>query len=391
MSKRKVLSRREFLGFSALAAGAAALAACSSSPAASPTSAPAKAAAPTTAPAAAPTTAPAVAPTTAAAAAPTKAAATGQFTKTTIKLAHVVNTETSWHKGCVKFGDLVSQATGGEVTVNIYPNSQLGTLKELVDQTKGGIIQMTVTDPGTIALYDGWGPVGVFNMPYLFRGADDTAIFQQLSKVANGPLMADVIEKAAKASGMRGMALDWWYGSRQLTTKTKQVTKVSDLEGMKIRCVDTPMNKCAMQALGASVIGTAITELYTALQTGVVEGEENPIDTIYSYKFYEVQKYVTLTAHLNQTEIVLINDKFYQGVSPDLRKVLDDSMKQAKDYQTQLQLKANNDEQGTLEQKGMVINKVDLAPFAEKTKDAWKQFEPLFGKGFYEKVQASLA
>ena len=385
MSKRKVLTRREFLGFSALAAGAAALAACSSAPTASPTSAPAKAAAPTQAPAAA-------APTAAAAAAPTKAAAsTTQFSKTTIKLAHVVNTETSWHKGCVKFADLVNQATGGNVTVNIYPNSQLGTLKELVDQTKGGIIQMTVTDPGTIALYDGWGPVGVFNMPYLFKGADDAAIFQQLSKVANGPLMAGVVENAAKVSGMRGMALDWWYGSRHLTTKTKQVTKVSDLEGMKIRCVDTPMNKAAMQALGASVIGTAITELYTALQTGVVEGEENPIDTIYSYKFYEVQKYVTLTAHLNQTEIVLINDKFYQGVSPDLKKVLDDSMKQAKDYQTQLQLKANNDEQALLEQKGMTINKVDLAPFAEKTKDAWKQFEPLFGTGFYEKVQQSLA
>ena len=97
---------------------------------------------------------------------------------------------------------------------------------------------------------------------------------------------------------------------------------------------------------------------------------DQTIDTIYSYKFYEVQKCLTLTAHLDQTEIVLINDKFYQGVSPDLRTVLDKALQEAKDYQTQLQLKANDDEQKLLENKGMTMNKVDLAPFAGKTKDA---------------------
>jgi tripartite ATP-independent transporter DctP family solute receptor len=180
--------------------------------------------------------------------------------------------------------------------------------------------------------------------------------------------------------------MNWFYGMRHLTTGKKQVAKADDIKGMKIRTPDAPLARLPMAALGAAVTPLSMQEVYSALQMGVVDGQENPINTIFTAKLYEVQKYITLTGHQTQNLCMIINEKFYQGLSPELKAVFDKTAIDAGDYQSDLQVKVNKDNLEEMKKKGVVVNTVNRAEFSEKTKDAWKDFESKLGKGLYEKI-----
>jgi tripartite ATP-independent transporter DctP family solute receptor len=313
-------------------------------------------------------------------------AAAGTFPKMDVKLGHSGVVDMSYHKGSVKFAELMKERTGGAVTVHVFPANQLGSEKDMVEQVKNGVIHISLTGPSMLAQFKGWGPIGVLGMPYVLKGQTEAELRPKLIKLARGPLMADLNERAAKESGVRILDMGWWYGERHLTTKGKQVTKPEDVKGLKIRTMDSPMAKAALASLGAATTPMAVAELYTALQLGVVEGQENPLNTIYSHKFYEVQKYVALTGHMAMNLVLVTNDKWFQSLSPELRAIVLKSMQDAGDYESEMQIGMNQKNMQDLKDKGMVITAVNKAEFAERTKDAWKEFEPVFGKGFYEKV-----
>jgi tripartite ATP-independent transporter DctP family solute receptor len=256
----------------------------------------------------------------------------------------------------------------------------------MLEQVKNGVIHISLTGPSMLGQFKGWGPIGVLGMPYVLKGNTEEELRPKLIKVARGPLMKELNEQASKESGIRILDMGWWYGERHLTTKTKQVVHPDDVKGLKIRTMDSPMARAALAALGAATTPMAVAELYAALQLGVVEGQENPLNTIYSHKFYEVQKYVALTGHMAMNLVLVINDKFYQGLSPELKQIFVKSMEEAGDFESEMQIAMNKKNGQDLRDKGMIITAVNKAEFAERTKDAWKQFEPIFGKGFYEKV-----
>jgi tripartite ATP-independent transporter DctP family solute receptor len=314
------------------------------------------------------------------------ASAQGKFPKMEIKLGHVGVLDMSYHKASVKFAELMKERTGGAITVHVFPNSQLGSEKDMQEQVKNGVIHIALTGPSMLAQFKGWGPIGVLSMPYILKGQTEEELRPQLVKLARGPLMKELNDRASKESGIRILDAGWFYGERHLTTKTKQVVHPDDVKGLKIRTMDSPVARCAMAALGAATTPMAVSELYTALQLGVVEGQENPLNTIYSHKFYEVQKYVALTGHMTMNLVLTINNKFYESLSPELRALFDKTMADAGDYESEMQIKMNSQNLQDLKDKGMIATVVNKAEFAEKTKDAWKQFEPIFGKGFYEKV-----
>jgi len=344
----------------------------------------------------APTAAPAAQPTKAAEPAkpaePTKAPAaatqpSASFPKLEIRLGHTANTDLNYHKGSVRFAELVKERTNGQVTVTVYPNSQLGTEKDITEQVKSGVTQMATVGAAIVASFPGWEPIGVFSLPYIMKGNTEEEQYQVFIKLARSPMMKDLAETAAKTSGIRALDFSWWYGFRHLTTKSKQVIKPEDVKGLKIRTPDAPIHKVALQTLGASVIGMGFAELYSALQMGVVDGQENPLQTIYTNKFYEVQKYLTLSGHMTQHQFLLINDKFYQGLSPELQKVLSDAAVEAGEYQSKLQLADNKKSLDDLKAKGMVVAEIDRADWADKTKDAWKQFQPQITQDLVDKVR----
>ena len=312
------------------------------------------------------------------------------FPKIDIKLGHAMATETSSHQGTLKFAELVKQKTGGAVNVQVFPSGQLGGDNDLLDQIRNGVIQMHALGGPALAGLRGWEPLGVFTLPFLFKGDNEEEQYATLVKLMRGPIGKEITENARRASGVRALDASWWYGVRQTTTKTKQIIKPDDFRGLKMRAPDQPIHKVSMSTLGAAVTPMALSELYTALQMGVVEGQQNPLNTIYAYKFYEVQKYLTLLGDMMMSFNITMNDKFFQSLSPELRDILEKSAMEAGVYQSQLQLNANKRNLEDLKAKGMIVNTVNRAEFSEKTKDAWKGFESQFGKGLYEKVVEAL-
>jgi tripartite ATP-independent transporter DctP family solute receptor len=303
-----------------------------------------------------------------------------------VKLGHSGVLEMSYHKGSLRFAELMKERTNGAVTVHVFPANQLGSEKDMVEQVKNGVIQISLTGPSMLAQFQGWGPIGVLGMPYILSGNTEDELRPKLIKVARGPLMAELNEREAKETGIRILDMGWWYGERHLTTKTKQVVKPDDVKDLKIRTMDSPMAKAALVALNAATIPMPVSELYTALQLGVVEGQENPLNTIYSQKYYEVQKYVALTGHMTMNLVLVTNEKFFQSLSPELRQIFIKSMQDAGDFMSDTQIAMNKKNLQDLKDKGMIVTVVNKAEFAERTRDSWKQFEPVFGKGFYEKV-----
>ena len=317
------------------------------------------------------------------------ASGTPSFPKMVIKLADVIPVETSVNKGAAKFAELMKERTGGAVTVQIFPNGQLGSEKDIVEQVRNGMIHMAVIGGTFLANIDGWGAIGVFAMPYVMKAATEEEQLPVLNRLARGAIMREATAKAPGISNLRALDLDWFYGMRHLTTGKKQVVKVDDLKGMKIRTPDAPLARLPIAALGAAVTPLSMQEVYSALQLGVVDGQENPINTIYTAKLYEVQKYITLTGHQTQNLCAIMSEKFYQSLSPELREIFEKTALEAGEYQSNLQVKVNKENLDDMKKKGIIVNSVNRAEFAAKTKDAWKEFEPQLGKGLYEKILAA--
>jgi len=316
-------------------------------------------------------------------------ATAGTFPKMEIKFAHVIPAETSINQGALRFAALMKERTGGAVTVQVFPNGQLGSEKDITEQVRNGLIHMAAVGGTFVANIDGWGAMGVFAMPYVMKAATEEEQLPVLSRLARGPILKEAIAKAPEISGLRSLDNNWFYGMRHLTTGKKQVVRADDMKGMKIRTPDAPLARLPMSALGAAVTPMSMQEVYSALQMGVVDGQENPINTIYTAKLYEVQKYITLTGHQTQNLCAIINEKFYQSLSPELRTIFEKAAIEAGDYQSELQVKVNKENLEEMKKKGVVVNTINRQEFAEKTKNAWKEFEPKLGKGLYEKIVAA--
>jgi tripartite ATP-independent transporter DctP family solute receptor len=315
-------------------------------------------------------------------------AADAKFPKMTIRLGTVAVGDPFYHKGSLKFAELVKERTGGAVNVQVIPGGQLGNEKDLFEQVRNGVIEMTIGGTPMLSIFPGWGGVGAFSMPYVFKGSDEKAQFANFIAIARGAIGREIADQGVKASGMRSLDLAWWAGLQHLATRNKLVSKSDDVKGLKIRTPDTPIYRAALSAMGAAVTPMAWSEVYSALQLGVVDGMANTPDLIYNAKLGEVQKYLALTGHLAQIQAVVINEKFYQGLPSELKAVLDKAAHDAGDYQNNLALTGNAEYLDKLRKQGMTVTPVNVSEFAAKTKDAWKAFESQFGSGVYEKIQA---
>jgi tripartite ATP-independent transporter DctP family solute receptor len=311
------------------------------------------------------------------------------FPTMAIKLGTVAVGDPFYHLGSLKFAELVKQRTNGAVTVQVFPAGQLGNEKDLMEQVRNGVIEMTIGGTPMLSIFPSWGAVGAFSMPYVFKGENERERLTNFLKVARGPMGKEIIEQGSKNSGMRSLDLAWWAGSQHLATANKKVTTVPEVKNLKIRTPDTPIYRAALSAMGAAVTPMAWSEVYSALQLGVVDGMANTPDLIYNAKLGEVQKYLALTGHLTQIQTVLINDNFYKKLPPELQSVLQQAAIDAGDYQNDLAIDGNEAYLEKLKVGGMTVTPVKTAEFKDSTKDAWKSFESLFGKGVYERVVAA--
>jgi tripartite ATP-independent transporter DctP family solute receptor len=297
-----------------------------------------------------------------------------------IKLGNVQATADLVQEGLKKFADLVTDRTKGQIQVQIFPASQLGTEQELLEGVQLGTVHMFEGSSGSVGRF--LPDLEVFAAPYVWRDVD------HMLKTVRGPVGQGLAERLVKAKGMRVLDFGWLFGNRYLTTKSKAIYKPEDLKGMKIRVQPTAIYLETIKAMGANPTTMDFKEVYLGLQSGVIDGQENPPFVIYNNKFFEVQKFLMLTAHITQNQAIVINDKFYQGLSPEFRKILTDAAYEAGNYQNDIVLKSEQEGLDKLKEKGMTVVQPDLKAFREATKDVWKKVSEKWEPGLYEKIQA---
>jgi C4-dicarboxylate-binding protein DctP len=236
-----------------------------------------------------------------------------------IKFSHVVASNTPKGAAAEKFKELAEKYTNGKAKVEIYPNSTLYKDKEELEALQLGAVQMLAPSNSK------FGPIGVrefevFDLPYILP---DLAT---LRKVTDGPLGAKLL-KLLEPKGMTGLAY-WDNGFKQMTANKKLITP-DDYKGLKFRVQSSKVLEAQFRALGAVPQVMAFSEVYQALQTGVVDGQENTASNIYTQKMHEVQKYLTMTNHGYIGYVVVVNKKFWDGLPADIRGQLEKAMKEA--------------------------------------------------------------
>ncbi len=250
-----------------------------------------------------------------------------------IKFSHVVAPTTPKGQGAEKFKELAEKYTAGKVKVEVYPNSQLYKDKEEVEALQLGAVQMLAP---SLAKF---GPLGVkefevFDLPYILP--DKAA----LGRITKGPIGKGLLAKL-EPKGIKGLA--YWDNGFKIMTGNKPLIHVPDFRGMKMRIQSSKVLEAQFRALGAIPQVLAFSEVYQAMQTGVVDGGENTPSNCYTQKMNEVQKYMTVSNHGYIGYAVIVNKKFWDGLPADIRGQLDKAMAEATDYANSISQKENDD------------------------------------------------
>jgi tripartite ATP-independent transporter DctP family solute receptor len=296
-----------------------------------------------------------------------------------IKLGNVQNVESLVQVGLKKFAELVAERSKNQMQVQVFPASQLGTEQEILEGVQLGTIHMFEGSTGSVGRF--LPDLEAFAAPYIWRDVD------HMLRAVRGPIGQDLADRLVKSKGMRMLDLGWLWGNRDLTTKGKAVRRPEDLRGLKIRIQPVGIYIETLRAMGSNATPMDWKEVYLALQTGVIDGQENPPTFIYDTKMYEVQKYLMVTKHITQNQAIVINEKFYQSLSPAFQKVLNEAAVDAGNFHTDLALKQEMVDLDRLKEKGMTIVQPDMSAFREATKDVWKKFADKWAPNLYQRIQ----
>lgn len=293
----------------------------------------------------------------------------------TIKMASAGADGSPLVMGMTKFADLVKEKSGGKISVQLFPNGVLGGDVQVLSGLQGGIVEMTVLNAGLLSTMD--DNFVMVDLPFQFDNP------KEADAVMDGPVGKALFDKLTP-KGLVGLAY-WELGFRELTNSRRPVTSVDDIAGLKIRVVQSPIYIDLFNALGANAVPLPFPEVYTALETRTVDGQENPAPSILTAKLNEVQKYLTLSNHMYNPQAVLISGRFWKSLNDDERKLLTDAATEARDYERKVSREQAGKAVEEMKARGMVVN--TLAP-AEIEKFRAK-IQPVVAK-FSAKVDPAL-
>lgn len=284
-----------------------------------------------------------------------------------------------------EFADNVTKATGGAVTIKVFPAEQLGKEIDLIKQVKEGALDISA--PSMAAASSLVPALEIASAPFLWRDWSEAEAV--IRGAAFDPIFADLRDRHSIVPLTRV----WYWGWRELTTLDREVRKPDDMKGMKIRVPESPVWVEMIRAYGASPTPVPFGEVYTALQQRTVDGQENPVPTIFARKFYEVQGYVSMTRHMLQNNMIVINRDSLARLKPEHQKLLLDEAARVSAKNTTLQ---QGREASMLEDirktgKTKIIENVDRDAFAQRSQVVLKNMEGRWGKANLDRVMAAIA
>jgi TRAP-type transport system periplasmic protein len=301
-----------------------------------------------------------------------------------IKFGHLNNTDHPVSMGVKRFAELVAAKSGGKMKVQEFPSNQLGNEMQQQSALQGGVQEMSA--PATTSLAGIVKEFGLIDFPFAVGN------FAQADALLDGPfgqaLLAKLPEKGLVALGY------WDLGFRNVTNSKRPITKPEDLDGLKIRVIPNPVFLDTFKAFKANPVPMPFAELYGALESKAVDGQENPFAVILSNKFYEVNKFVSATNHVYAANIVLVSKKFWDKLSPAEQKIMRDAANESRSYQRQVSREAAQKAVGELQAKGMQFNEVSPAQQArmrEIARPVTERFAASYDPAIVKLYQAELA
>lgn len=273
---------------------------------------------------------------------------------TKLRLGHATTTESTQHQAALKLAELVKERTKGAVEVSVFPASSLGSDQQMINLTRGGAIDVVFSGSSN---FNGIVPqTALLEMPFVFRDASHAY------KVLDGKVGQSLLDELGK-HGLKGLAY-FENGWRALTNNKRPVVTPEDAKGLKLRSTPNPYHLQAFRLLGMNPSPLPISELYSALETRAFDAQEHPIPVLWSSKFYEVQKFLTVTNHAYSPIVAAMNKAKFDGMPPAHQQAIVDSAREAAAYHRDLNMKEARTLIEGLKKAGMqVVEQPDLAPF----------------------------
>lgn len=296
--------------------------------------------------------------------------------QTNLKLAHFAAETHPGHIASLQFKERVEERTNGEVTIEIFPNNQLGSPPEQLEQVVLGAVDMSLPTQGALDKYE--KAFATVMSPFVFRD------YAHAHEVLDGPFMEWVAPKLEDQGLV--MLSNWEWGFRNVTNNKHPIRTPADMVGLTIRTPPEIQLVAAMEAAGANVTQIAFPELPNALNQGVIDGQENPIAVIYHFKLYELQKYLSLTRHVYNSMVHVVNQASWNGLTPEQQAIIREESKAAGDLMRQLVAEQEADELQKLKDAGMeVVEDPDTAAFKAAMGPAYERIGEYAGKENVEK------
>lgn len=302
-----------------------------------------------------------------------------------IKVGYGTNPGHPIDLGSIRFEEEVeakAKELGYDVDVQLFPSAQLGSEKEMIEQLQMGTLDMCPTTTGPLGLFN--SQYLVFDLPYLFLNYD------QADAVLDGEIGTEMLS-ALEDQNIVGLA--WWEnGFRELTNNKKPITKPEDLNGLKLQTMENDVHIDFFSAMGASPTPLGFGEIYTSLQSGVIDGQENPLSIIAVNKFYDVQPYTTISDHVYSPVPVLYSKSLYEKLPADLQELVKTTAFEVRTYERQSGRDAEQEYIDEIAQKSEIytLSEEEKAAFREIALETYGKFEDKIGKELVDKVTAAV-
>jgi tripartite ATP-independent transporter DctP family solute receptor len=286
-------------------------------------------------------------------------------------------------QGVEKFAELVSQKSGGKITVRPFPGGTLGPDLQVVSAMQGGTIDLNVMNASLLA--GNVKEMAVLDFPYLFDNAGEA------DAVIDGVIGKKLIDKLP-AKGLVGLAY-WDLGFREMHTRSKPIAKADDLRGLKMRVIPTPIYVDFMNATGANAVPMPFTETYTALEQGAIDGMTNPLLNIPDGKYNEVSKHLTLTNHMYTPQIVIASKRTWDKLSEEERKILQDAATETTAFQRKVAREEAAKVLDQLKKSGMAVHELapeEVAKLREKAQPVIQKYTKELGEEFVAELKAEI-
>ncbi|WP_198470444.1 TRAP transporter substrate-binding protein [Acetomicrobium sp. S15 = DSM 107314] len=297
-----------------------------------------------------------------------------------LRWGHVVTEDTPLHISALRMAEIVEQRSNGQIKIEIYPNSQLGTNPQMVEALQVGALDMHMPAWAVMYGFTTTEKTKLLDLPYLFKNE------KAAEAVIDGEI-GEELRKSFEEVGIIGLGC-WTQGWRHVTAN-KEIRKPEDFKGLKIRTMESELHMDHFKTLGASPVPMAFSEVFTSLQQGVIDAQENPYTNIYTMGFYRVQKYINQTAHLYDPTAILMAKSTWDRLSDEQKKIIKEAEREARVYERELTRKNDTEVKEKLKDYGNII--IELTPeertaLREAVQPMYDKWTPRIGKELLQKV-----